>query len=480
MRHRQLKPFPPGFLWGASTSAYQVEGAWDADGKGPSVQDARTHFPDGTADFSDASDHYHRVAEDVALFAELGLRAYRFSIAWTRVVPEGDGEENPAGIAFYHRLIDALLARGIEPIVTMYHFDLPQALASRGGWGNRATIEAFVRYAGILFREYGDKVRYWLTINEQNVMILFGDAVGTDGASSENRQRQLYQENHHMFLAQARVMALCHEVVPRAVIGPAPNIACVYPASSDPADVIAAADFTAIRNWLYLDLAVRGDYNPTAWAYLTERRLAPRIDEGDLSILRAAKPDFLAFNYYTSHTVAASAGSESESDHPDHSDHGDQHLAIGEAGIYRGTDNPHLGRNEFGWEVDPTGFRTTFREIYDRYRLPLLVTENGLGAFDRLTDDDTVHDDYRIEYLRDHIHQMRLAISDGVDVLGYCPWSAIDLISTHQGAAKRYGFIYVDRTEFDLRELRRVRKDSFYWYQRVIAHNGLPQDDQIG
>ncbi|MGC0372982.1 glycoside hydrolase family 1 protein [Streptomyces sp. SAI-229] len=468
MKHTNPPPMRPGFLWGASTSAYQVEGAWDTDGKGPSVQDARTEFPEGTTDFRVASDHYHRYAEDVALFAELGLKAYRFSIAWTRIVPDGDGEPNPAGIAFYHRLIDELLAHGIEPIVTMYHFDLPQGLQEKGGWGSRATVDAFVRYAGLLFREYGSKVRYWLTINEQNMMILHGTALGLVPAGSANPQRELYQHNHHMLVAQARVMALCHELLPTARIGPAPNIACVYPASSAPEDVVAAADFAAIRNWLYLDVAVHGRYNPTAWAYLTERGLTPDFAEGDQAALAAARPDLIAFNYYASHTVAAPSDDGDDIGHT-----GDQQIAVGESGVYRGTKNPHLKTNAFGWEVDPVGFRTTFREIYDRYRLPLMVTENGLGAFDTLEDGDAVHDQYRIEYLSDHIREMQHAAADGVDIIGYCPWSAIDLVSTHQGVSKRYGFVYVDREEFDLRELRRIRKDSFHWYQQVIARNGV-------
>lgn len=469
MDHTSPAPFRPGFLWGASTSAYQVEGAWDADSKGPSVMDARTEFPAGTTDFKHASDHYHHVAEDVALFAELGLKAYRFSIAWTRVVPDGDGEPNPAGIAFYHSLIDQLLACGIEPIITMYHFDLPQALQDKGGWSSRATVDAFARYARILFAEFGSKVRYWLTINEQNMMILHGAAIGLLPAGSGDPGRGLYQANHHMLLAQARAMILCHELLPTAKIGPAPNIACVYAASSSPDDVLAAADFTAIRNWLYLDVAVRGTYNPTAWAYLVARGIAPEITEGDLAVLAGARPDFIAFNYYSSHTVAAPLGSGEDLGHT-----GDQQITIGEAGVYRGSENPHLKKNQFGWEVDPVGFRTTFREIYDRYRLPLLVTENGLGAFDRLEDDGAVHDDYRIQYLTDHIAQMQLAAADGVEILGYCPWSAIDLVSTHQGSSKRYGFIYVDREEFDLKQLSRVRKDSFHWYQKVISCNGLP------
>lgn len=463
MQYRESKAFPEGFLWGASTSAYQVEGAWNEDGKGPSVIDARGSYPEGTADFTVAADHYHRFEEDVELFAELGLKAYRFSIAWTRIIPDGDGEVNPAGVAFYHRLIDALLARGITPIATMYHFDLPAALDAEGGWMNRATVDAFAKFAEVIFREYGEKVKYWLTINEQNVMVLYGEAIGTIKPGMP--KSAVYQANHHMMLAQARANRLCHELVPDGKVGPAPNIALCYPETCHPEDILAADDFNAIRNWLYLDMGVNGFYNSVAWAYLEEIGAAPQIAEGDLELLSSDRPDFIAFNYYATHTVArpgADAGAAPG---------GDQQLAAGEKGVYSGAQNPHLPKTEFGWEIDPIGFRNTFRAIWDRYHLPLLVTENGLGAFDKL-EDGRVHDGYRIDYLRDHIAQIRLAVSDGVEVLGYCPWSAIDLVSTHQGVAKRYGFVYVNRDEFDLLDLARYRKDSFGWYSKVIASNG--------
>lgn len=464
MQYRELKAFPQGFLWGASTSAYQVEGAWNEDGKGPSVIDIRESYPEGTADYRVASDHYHRFEEDVELFAELGLKAYRFSIAWTRILPDGAGEVNPAGVAFYHRLIDALLAKGITPIATMYHFDLPAALDAKGGWMDRATVDAFARFAEVIFGEYGDKVKYWLTINEQNMMVLYGEAIGTIKPGMP--KSAVYQANHHMMLAQARANQLCHQLVPDGKIGPAPNIALCYPETCNPEDVLAADDFNAIRNWLYLDMGVNGRYNSVAWAYLEEQGAAPQIAEGDLELLASDRPDFIAFNYYATHTVA-----RPREDGNDLSG-GDQQLAVGEKGVYAGAENPYLPKTQFGWEIDPIGFRNTFRAIWDRYQLPLLVTENGLGAFDKLEDDGSVHDGYRIDYLRDHIAQIQLAVSDGVEVLGYCPWSAIDLVSTHQGVAKRYGFVYVNRDEFDLLDLSRHRKDSFGWYSKVIASNG--------
>ncbi len=467
MKHLIVKPFPKDFFWGASTSAYQVEGAWNEDGKGPSVIDMREKYPEGTTDYKVASDHYHRYQEDVALMAEMGFKAYRFSIAWTRIFPNGTGDVNIKGIEFYSNLIDELIKYGIEPIVTMYHFDLPYALQTRGGWSNRGTIDAFVEYAKVLFENYGDRVKYWLTINEQNMMIMHGKALGTLDPNLEDPDRELYQQNHHMLVAQARVMDVCHQTLPQAKIGPAPNISYIYPASSKPEDVLAAQNFNAIRNWLYLDAAVYGRYNKTAWSFFEEKGYVPVIEAGDMEILQKAKPDFIAFNYYTSKTVESSTG-----DGNDKNGTGDQEIVIGESGVYKGHSNPNLPKNEFGWEIDPIGFRTTLREVYDRYQLPVIITENGLGAFDKVEEDGSVRDPYRIDYLKKHIEQMQLAITDGVEVFGYCPWSAIDLISTHQGAKKRYGFIFVDREEYDLKELKRIPKQSFYWYKDVISTNG--------
>lgn len=462
MYHKKLKPFPKDFLWGASTSAYQVEGAWNEDGKGPSVQDIKT-IPADTSDFKVATDHYHHYKEDVGLMAEMGFKTYRFSIAWTRIIPTGDGEINEKGLAFYSDLIDELIKHDITPLVTVYHFDLPAALEEKGGWRNRKTIDAFARYCEILFKAYGDRVKYWLTINEQNMMILHGAAVMGTGAPD---WKDLYQQNHHMMVAQAKATIACHDLLPDAKIGPAPNIACVYPQTNNPEDVQAAETMAAIRNWLYLDMAVYGEYNALAWAYMEEKGYTPTFEAGDAAILKAAKADFIGFNYYASRTVAASPIDDTASPEA-----GDQQLAVGEPGVYRGVTNSYLEKTEFGWEIDPAGMRTTANQIYSRYRLPMIITENGLGGIDQL-EDGKIHDDYRMDYLSKHIHQVQEAITDGADIFGYCPWSAIDLISTHQGFRKRYGFVYVDRDDFDLKELKRYRKDSFFWYKKVIETNG--------
>lgn len=467
MVHKNKAAFPENFLWGASTSAYQVEGANLSYGKGPSCQDVKT-VPEGTSELDVCADHYHRYKEDIALMAEMGFKVYRFSISWSRILPKGIGEVNPEGIAFYNDLIDECLKHNIIPLVTMFHFDMPAALDEMGSWGNRDSVEWFANYAKILFENYGDRVKYWLTINEQNILTMAGSVIGTRHLPEDcqNPTKEIYQQNHHMLVAQAKAMQLCHEMLPEAKIGPAPNISYVYPASCKPEDVIAAQNCNAIRNWLYLDMAVYGVYNNLVWAYLKERNACPEIAEGDEEILKAGRPDFIGFNYYNTNTCEASLGDEENVTAVD------QQMAKTEAGMYRAFPNPNLLRTEFGWEIDPIGFRVTMREMYSRYRLPMIVTENGLGAYDTLTEDGKIHDDYRIAYLRHHIEQIREAISDGVEMMGYCPWSAIDLVSTHEGVKKRYGFIYVDRDEFDLKTLNRYRKDSFYWYQNVIKTNG--------
>ena len=474
MIYKKRNSFPEGFLWGASTSAYQVEGANREDGKGPSVQDVKK-VPEGTSELDVCADHYHRYKEDVALMAEMGLKAYRFSIAWSRVLPNGTGERNPKGIAFYHNLIDACLSRNIEPIVTMYHFDLPAALEDKGGWANRDCVDAFLEFSRLLFEEYGSKVKYWLTINEQNMMTLVGDLIGaSNNADKENPLRGTYQCNHHMLLAQAKAMKLCHETLPNAKIGPAPNIALVYPKTCRPEDVLAAQNFNAIRNWLYLDMAANGYYNSIVWSWLADNDALPTIADGDMEIMKASKPDFIAFNYYNTATVQADALmlGETPETASGSGKKADQQSGMDIPGAFKGSRNEYTPKTEFGWEIDPVGFRATLREVWSRYHLPILITENGLGAYDALEADGSVHDPYRIAYLRNHIEQMKLALADGVEMVGYCPWSAIDLISTHEGMRKRYGFIFVNRDEFDLKDLKRYRKDSFHWYKKLIASNG--------
>ncbi len=387
------------------------------------------------------------------------------------MIPQGTGEVNPKGIAYYNNLINECLKYNIVPLVTMFHFDMPAALDARGSWSNPDSVDWFVNFAKVMFENFGDRVKYWLTINEQNMLTLVGPVIGTlhIPAGTTNVLKETYQQNHHMLVAQAKAMALCHKMIPDAKIGPAPNISLVYAASCKPEDVLASQNFNAIRNWLYLDMAVYGRYNNLVWSYLEENDATPEFAPGDEEALANGHPDFIGFNYYSTATVACSDGSEALKD-------GDQQSAGGIPGVYKTVKNPNLPRTEFNWEIDPIGFRNTLREVYSRYHLPIIITENGLGAYDTLGEDGKIHDTYRINYLRAHIEQMRLAITDGVEMMGYCPWSAIDLISTHEGMRKRYGFVYVDRDEFDLKSMKRYRKDSFYWYKKVIASNGEDLD----
>ena len=467
MIYKNIKNFPKDFLWGASTSAYQVEGAWNEDGKGLSVIDMLNH-PDDTSDFKVASDHYHRYKEDMKLFAEMGLKAYRFSIAWTRIIPNGVGEVNKKGIEFYNNLIDELNKYNIEPIVTMYHFDLPYELEKQGGWSNRDTIDAFVEYAKVLFENFGHKVKYWLTINEQNTMILHPGAIGIPKGGKLPSKKELYQQNHNMLVAQAKVMNLCHEMFTNAKIGPALNITTMYGETCNPNDAIAAHNWETLRGWSFLDLAVYGRYNRLFWSYLEDRELTPVILEGDMDILKSGNPDFIAMNYYSTATIAESKGDSSDVSPRA----GDQQIMLGEPGVYRAAENPYVDKSKYGWVVDPVGLRMTLRKVSERYNLPILITENGYGDKDILEENDVINDDDRIDFIRNHLEQLQLAIADGVEMLGYCPWSAIDVVSTHQGYGKRYGFIYVNRGEFDLKDLRRIKKKSFYWYKNVIESNG--------
>ncbi|MFR4596853.1 MAG: glycoside hydrolase family 1 protein [Coprobacillus cateniformis] len=287
MLHKNLKPFPQDFLWGASTSAYQVEGANLEDGKGPSCQDVK-EVPEGTSDLTVCADQYHRYKEDIALMAEMGFKTYRFSISWSRIIPEGTGAVNPKGIEYYNNLIDECLKYGIEPLVTMFHFDMPAALDERGSWSNRESVDWFLNFAKVMYENFGDRVKYWLTINEQNMLTLVGPVIGTltipEGCTNE--LKEIYQQNHHMLVAQAKAMALCHEMLPGAKIGPAPNISLVYPASCKPEDNLAAQNYNAVRNWLYLDMAVYGVYNNLVWAWLEEHDATPDFAEGDAEALK--------------------------------------------------------------------------------------------------------------------------------------------------------------------------------------------------
>ncbi|MDE6562693.1 MAG: glycoside hydrolase family 1 protein, partial [Malacoplasma sp.] len=302
--------FPKDFLWGASSSAYQFEGAWNEDGKGLSVQDVEKNNNGNSSvdwskisDFKVASDHYHLYKEDVKLMSEMGLKAYRFSISWSRILPNGIGKVNQKGIDFYHNLIDELLKYNIEPIVTMFHFDLPLELENNGGWNNRDLIvDAFVNFAKILFKEYGNKVKYWITINEQNMIAMVGDVIGIKQEKVANKWKTIANQNHNMLIAQSIVFELLHKMFPSSKIGPAPNVSICYPKTCNPKDLLASKKAQAILHWWYLDVAVKGEYNKEVLNFLKEMNAVPEFRKNDMEIFKAGKPDFIAFNYYSSHT----------------------------------------------------------------------------------------------------------------------------------------------------------------------------------
>lgn len=460
--------FDETFLWGASSSAFQVEGANQEDGKGLSVADInaqkRAHLQ---ADTTVAADFYHKWKDDIALMAELGLRAYRFSIAWTRIIPDGDGDINPAGIDFYNNVINELRAHNIEPIVTLYHFDLPYALVEKyNGWADRRSVAAFERYARSCFEAFGDRVKYWLTINEQNLMVRVDERVNISAPDLLEADRLRAQMDYHMFLAAAAATRALHEMYPSSKIGPAISSTCTYPLTNKPEDVWAARMNDYLKTTYTLDMYYYGSYTGLYMRYLDERGIVPNMEPGDAELLAKGRFDYLGVNYYR--TLCASY-LPADKDHP-----------VGER-IYRGNEvdfdqygwcrdekNGHLQASQYGAQIDPMGLRIVLNDYYSRYHVPLIICENGLGTPDVLEVDGTVHDPYRIDYLRGHVQAAADARADGVELFGYCPWSFTDLLSSHQGFKKRYGFVYVDRDEFDARACTRYKKDSFYWYQELI------------
>lgn len=471
MFHQHLKPFPAEFLWGAASAAYQVEGAWDADGKGPSVWDLFTRIPGKTFKGSNgdvAVDHYRRFKEDVGLMAELGLRAYRFSVSWPRVYPRGRGEINRAGLRFYGDLIDALLAHGIEPILTLYHWDVPQSLMDEyGAWESRRIIEDFNRYCVTLYQHFGDRVRYWVTLNEQNYNLHHGFITSLHPPGVKDRKR-FYEANHIAFLANAKAIASFRQHVPNGRIGPSFAYAPAYPLTSNPDDVLAFENAEAFTNEWWLDVYCRGRYPQIPFHYLREHGLAPTIQDGDLETLERGAPDFLGVNYYQSIAYEANPNDGVAEGTMNTTGQKGSGQETGVPGLYKTKRNPHLETTNWDWAIDPVGLRIGLRRLASRYPMPLLITENGLGDFDVLEPDETVNDERRIAYLRSHIEQCQHAINDGVDLLGYCVWSFTDVLSWLNGYQKRYGLVYVNRDETDPRDLRRVRKRSFYWYRDLI------------
>ena len=465
------KGFPEGFFWGGATAANQFEGGWDADGKGPSVIDQLTCSRDFAERFAGVGDYhpshigidfYNRYKEDIALFAEMGFRMFRMSIAWTRIFPNGDElEPNEAGLAFYDDVFDELAKYGIEPLVTISHFEMPQYLVDHyGGWKNRKLIGFFERYATTLFERYQGKVNYWLTFNEINMATFLPQiSIGSKAEAGENQEEIMYQALHHQFVASALATKAARAIDPDNRIGCMIAYAPVYPLSAKPEDVWSAQRKEE-EKLFFSDVHARGYYSPSKLAYFATKGINVTFEQGDEEILAAHTVDFISFSYY-----ASSAASFAQSGVP------------GEGNALMGEKNPYLAESEWGWQVDPLGLRVALNTFHSRYQLPLMVVENGLGAVDEIVD-GKIHDDYRISYLRDHVKAMRDAIVlDGVDLVAYTSWGCIDLVSAGTGEmAKRYGYIYVDRNNDGSGSLDRLKKDSFYWYQKAIASNGEDLD----
>jgi 6-phospho-beta-glucosidase len=458
--------FPKDFLFGGSSSAFQAEGAYSEDGRGPSVIDLLKRS-DKLADYKVAIDFYHRFEEDIKLMHEAGLKAFRFSMSWSRILPEGNGEINMEGIEFYNKIINLLGKYNIEPVVTIYHFDYPQGLVNQyGGWLSRQSIEDYASYAALLFEHFGDRVKYWLTINEQDHVIHLPERLGIKKEMTDAEfDKIVHQVSYHMCVATAKAIKLCHEMVEGGKIGPAMNPMIGIPASMNPKDVLAAMEYNDISCFYLLDMHCKGIFSPVYKKYLLDRGIFPQIEEADLEEMRSHPPDYIGVNYYMSKTIEHSSDTEIKY-------RGSGVIKQEEAGLYKMIDNPYTPASEWGWEVCAPGLKMSIMEIYNRYMLPVLITENGLGAKDELTNDNQIHDEYRIRYLSEHLKEIKDCIDMGYPVIGYCLWSFMDIISGHDGMGKRYGLVYVNRSNSDLMDLARIKKDSYHWYAHVIATNG--------
>ncbi|MBQ8994628.1 MAG: 6-phospho-beta-glucosidase [Oscillospiraceae bacterium] len=463
--------FPKGFLWGGAVAANQCEGAWNVDGKGISIADCMTagdvnterEFTEGVVKGKyypnhEGIDFYHHYKEDIQLFAEMGFKTFRFSVAWTRIFPTGEElEPNEAGLRFYDAVIDECLANGIEPLVTISHYETPYSLTEKyNAWENRKLVELFLRYCQVLFERYKDKVKYWLTFNEINVIMLRPSmAGGMRVPNDETRLQRIYQAAHHEFVASAKAVKMGHEINPDFKIGMMFLYPTFYGATCDPRDQLECMK-KLDDHYYFSDVQVRGYYSPKAKEFWRRNGLQIRMEEGDEEVLREGKVDYIGFSYYNSNLASADPGEQI-------------------SGNMLGTiKNPYLKASEWGWQTDPIGLRIALNNLYDRYQVPLFVVENGLGARDTVEEDGTIRDDYRIEYLRQHILTMKQAVEeDGVELWGYTTWGPIDLVSAGTGEMrKRYGFIYVDRDDSGNGSYRRSKKKSFEWYKKVIATNG--------
>lgn len=471
--------FAQNFLWGASTAANQVEGAWNEDGKGVSVADILASdsvsghrietggVKEGYYYASHkACDMYHHIHEDIALMAEMGLKAYRMSIAWTRIYPNGDDPvPNEAGLKYYDEVFDDLHAHNIEPVVTISHYEPPFHMCEYGGWSNRFMISCYLKYCRTIFERYREKVKYWLTFNEINILrvpfgILTSGGININSFSPDNTEELRFQALHHQFVASAEAVTLAKQINPHFQIGCMIAAMIQYPLTCHPDDVLAAQKNSQMNYLFAADVQVRGSYPGYVYRYWRDHNITVKMETDDREILKKGTVDFISFSYYSSNCISVTQNAEA--------------AGAGKAAgnLITGMKNPYLKASEWGWQIDAAGMRYLMNELYDRYQKPLMIVENGLGARDTL-EDGHVHDDYRIAYLRDHINALKEAVKDGVEVLGYMPWSAVDLIGLSTGTIdKRYGFIYVDTDNTGKGTMKRFRKDSFFWYKKVIENNG--------
>lgn len=466
MNDHYVDTFPENFLWGGAVAANQCEGAWDEGGKGidyascchTGLGDLNPYppKPDEYCPGREAIDFYHRYPEDIKMFAEMGFKVFRTSISWTRIFPTGDElEPNEEGLAYYDRLFDELHKYGIEPLITISHYEMPwNFVVKYGAWRSRHLIDCFERYCRVLFERYKGKVKYWLTFNEINNMRRNPSYVGGILIQpGENKMQAIFQASHNMFVANAKAVKLCHEIIPDAKIGVMCSLSNIYPNNCDPVCVFETQDVRR-RSLFYPDVMLRGYYPTYVYRLWEENGVHVQMEEGDLDLIRQYRNEFLAFSYYRTTT------------------HEKGQPYFGDTGGDVGTPNPYLETSEWGWQIDPMGFRFTLNELWDRYQVPLFPVENGLGARD-VVEDGKIHDPYRVEYLRKHLMALKEAVRDGVDVMGYAYWGPIDIVSAGSyEMEKRYGFIYVDKDNKGNGTLKRIKKDSFEYYKNVIHTNG--------
>jgi len=450
---------PDNFLWGNSVSSMQTEGAWNEGGKGPSVYDIR-EASEFASDWKVATDSYHRYEEDFDYMQDLGMNCYRFQIAWSRVCPQGDGEFNEEGIAFYDRFINGLIERGIEPMICLYHFDMPLALAEKyNGFTDRHVMEAFVRYGKKMIDCFGDRVKYWLTFNEQNIYHM-PEAFKVAGyLKGDKTLRELYQISHHVMMCHVLLTHYLHETKPGQQMGGMLAHQLIYPATCKPRDIFCAQQYDEFLNQNLLRVYAGQGYSPAVMAVVAREGFQDIFFDDDLAAIARVKNDFMAFSYYASKTLDSDA---IPADAPVN-----YYLLHGEK------DNPFLEATEWNWQIDPLGFRTIITRYYNDWRLPVFPIENGIGVIESWDGVNPIDDEYRIVYHREHLQAMKDAIfEDGAEVIGYLGWGLIDILSSQGDMRKRYGVVYVNRENHDLKDLKRVPKKSYAWFRRTIKSNG--------